>query len=66
MSTRKQIEITVSPTGETTVQTKGFQGESCREASRLIEKALGRVTGERLTPEFHLAAERCYERGTQR
>ena len=35
------IEITVSPKGETTVQTRGFQGGSCRDASRFIEQALG-------------------------
>lgn len=66
MTARQCIEITVSPTGETTVQTKGFQGESCREASRLIEKALGRATGERLTAEFHLTADRRYEKEVQR
>ena len=47
------IEIVVSPTGETTVQTKGFAGSSCRDASRFIEGALGKRTGEQLTPEFH-------------
>ena len=49
----KTIEITVSPRGETTVQTKGFAGQSCREASKFIESALGRQTAERLTAEFH-------------
>ena len=47
------IEITVSPTGESTVQTKGFTGPSCRHASRFIERALGEATGERLTAEFY-------------
>ena len=36
------IEITVSPTGQTNVQTKGFVGGECRDASRFIEEALGR------------------------
>jgi hypothetical protein len=35
------IEITVSPTGETTVQTKGYAGSECLEASRFLEQALG-------------------------
>ncbi len=48
-----KIEIIVSPTGETNVQTKGFAGSSCRDASALLEKALGQRTGERLTAEFH-------------
>lgn len=47
------IEIIVSPKGETTIQTKGFAGSSCREASRFIEKGLGQRTGEQLTAEFH-------------
>ena len=35
------IEIIVSPKGETTVTTKGFAGQSCRDASKFIEQALG-------------------------
>ncbi len=49
----KTIEIVVSPTGETNVETKGFTGSSCRDASRFIEQALGKSTGEKLTAEFH-------------
>ena len=49
----KTIEITVSPTGQTQVQTKGFTGSSCRQASAFIERALGQATGEELTSEFH-------------
>ncbi len=49
----KTIEIIVLPTGETNVQTKGFAGSSCRDASAFLEKALGQRAGERLTAEFH-------------
>ena len=49
----KTIEIIVSPKGETRVQTKGFAGASCREASKFIEQALGQRTDERLTADFH-------------
>ena len=49
----KVIEITVSPTGATKVETRGFTGGECREASRFIEQALGARTGEQLTAEFH-------------
>jgi hypothetical protein len=51
----KTIEVIVSPTGEVAVQTKGFAGSSCREASQFIEQALGQRMGERLTAEFHQA-----------
>ena len=49
----KTIEIIVSPTGETRVETRGFTGSECREASRFVEQALGRKTAETLTAEFH-------------
>ena len=49
----KIIEIIVSPTGQTTVQTKGFAGSSCQDASRFIEQALGQRTGKQLTAEFY-------------
>ncbi len=52
----KTIEITVSPTGQSSVQTKGFIGGECRDASRFIEEALGQRVSETLTAEFHQAA----------
>jgi hypothetical protein len=52
----KTIEIVVSPTGQTQVQTKGFTGSECRAASEFIEKALGQRTSEQLTSEFHQQA----------
>ena len=52
----KTIEIIVSPQGETRLETKGFAGSSCRDASRLLEQALGTKTNEQLTPEFHAQA----------
>lgn len=54
----KTIEIIVSPTGQTNVQTKGFVGGECRDASRFIEEALGQRTSETLTADFHQTAER--------
>jgi hypothetical protein len=53
----KTIEITVSPQGDTRVETKGFTGDSCREASRFVEEALGRPTSERLTAAFYQSSE---------
>jgi hypothetical protein len=49
----KTIEITVSPKGATKIETKGFDGAGCRQASRFLEQALGRLTAEELTAEFH-------------
>ena len=52
-TTPTTIEVVVSPAGEATVQTKGFAGPGCREASRFLEQALGERTADRLTAEFH-------------
>ena len=49
----KTIEINVSPTGETKVETKGFTGAECQQASKFLESALGARTGEKLTGEFY-------------
>jgi hypothetical protein len=53
MSRIKTIEIIIAPNGQTKVEAKGFVGAECREASRLIEQALGQRTDEVLKPEFH-------------
>jgi hypothetical protein len=49
----KTIEITVDPRGGTKVETKGFSGAECREASRFVEQALGARASEQLTAEFY-------------
>jgi hypothetical protein len=49
----KTIEIIVTREGKTSVQTKGFSGASCRDASQFIEQALGKVAEDKLTAEFY-------------
>ena len=49
----KTIEVIVSPNGQTRLETKGFAGSQCRDASKLLESALGKITEERLTAEYH-------------
>ncbi len=51
----KRIEIVVDNKGQSTVETKGFSGSSCVEASKFIEQALGQQTEMRTTPEFFSA-----------
>ena len=62
----KTIEITVSLQGEVKVQTKGFAGSSCQEASRLIEQALGTKVSEQMTPEFYQALQQQQIQNAQR
>ena len=47
------IEITIAPDSQTKVETKGFTGHTCQQASRFLEEALGKRIGEQLTAEFH-------------
>jgi len=49
------IEVIVSPQGETTVQTRGYVGGDCLQASKFLEQALGVATDERKTAEFYEA-----------
>ena len=50
------IEIIVAPNGQSQVQTKGFTGSSCRQASGFIEQALGQRTSEQMTAEYYQQA----------
>ena len=51
------IEVTVSPQGQATVQTRGYAGADCLQASKFLEQALGVVAAERKTAEFYTTAE---------
>ena len=48
----KRIDIVVDAKGQSKVETKGFAGNECVEASKFIEQALGQQTEMRTTPEF--------------
>ena len=52
----KTIEIIVQTDGKTRVETKGFTGAACKDASRFIEQALGTPQAEQLTSDFYLPA----------
>jgi hypothetical protein len=47
-----RIIIKVAKDGSTEVRTEGFVGNSCRQASELIERALGTRQSESLTSEY--------------
>ena len=49
----KTIEVIISSTGETKIETKGFSGSECKKASRFLEEALGKSVNEKLTSEYH-------------
>ena len=49
----KTIEVIISPTGETKIETRGFLGSSCQQASQFLEQALGTKVSEMPTTEFY-------------
>jgi hypothetical protein len=52
----KTIEITVNPLGQTRIETKGFSGSECIEATRELERALGVTRKDQRTAEFYSQA----------
>ena len=49
----QRIEIRISPQGETRLETKGFSGSGCRDASRWLEAALGEKLSDKPTAEYY-------------
>ena len=49
----KRIEVTISPAGEARVETKGFTGRDCFQASEFLEAALGQRQSDRMTSEYY-------------
>jgi hypothetical protein len=49
-------ELIVTKEGQTTIQTKGYSGGTCTDASKWLEQALGITTNERKTTEFYETA----------
>jgi len=47
----QEIIITIERGGGTTFQVKGVKGMSCKDVTREIEKALGKVANTKLTAE---------------
>jgi hypothetical protein len=52
----RTIEVLVSPTGEVRVQTKGFAGSDCLQASKFLEQSLGVTSADHKTAEFYESA----------
>ena len=53
----KTIQLIVSPAGETKLETKGFAGLACRDASAFLEAALGAKQSDQSTAEAFTAAD---------
>jgi hypothetical protein len=47
------IVVTISPTGDTSVEVEGGSGKSCTNISSLLEQALGSSKGTEYKQEFY-------------
>ena len=61
----KIIEVLVAADGSTKVETKGFSGPECQQASRFVEVALGHRVGEQRTAEFYGTRQTVKQRESQ-
>jgi hypothetical protein len=51
-----RIVVIVAPDGATRLETVGYVGPACREASRALEAALGLVQADQPTAAYHQTA----------
>jgi hypothetical protein len=49
----KTIEVVIDTDGNVEVQTSGFSGPECKKATADLERQLGKVTDDTVTPEYH-------------
>ena len=49
---KRTIEITVSPTGEVSIDAVGFKGSGCEQATKFLEEALGVASKKGKKPEY--------------
>jgi hypothetical protein len=53
---QQTVEVEIDVNGKVVIQTAGFQGASCLQATKTLEAVLGTVTEDAKTREFHQAA----------
>jgi hypothetical protein len=49
------IKVEIDTEGNTTITTSGFTGTECKDATRELERALGRTTSDTTTAEGRVA-----------
>ena len=48
----KEVIVIVTPDGQSRIETQGFQGAECQQASEFLKRALGVAGQEQLKPEY--------------
>jgi len=49
----KTIDVIIDTDGNIEVQTSGFVGAECKKATAELERQLGKVTDDTVTPDYH-------------
>lgn len=57
LMSQKKITATITKKGEVTLQTEGYEGNSCKEATAALERELGEVEKDTNTPEMYKTQE---------
>ena len=52
MADQLEIQVTISPSGEVTLETRGLKGTACLAETKGLEEKLGRVTARTKTAEY--------------
>lgn len=58
------IEVVISQKGETTLQTKGYAGSDCLQASKFLESSLGIISDDHRTAEFYQVVQTQQQQNT--
>jgi len=51
----EKVTITISPDGTPTIHVEGHAGPGCKDLTKALEKALGKVTSDKATADFAAA-----------
>lgn len=49
----KEIKVHIAKDGAVKIETSGFTGEACKDATKALEKALGTVDNRKYTDEYY-------------
>ena len=57
----QRIIIDIADGGATQIKVEGCAGPGCQKLTEAIEQALGTVTSDQKTPEYHMAAKQSQQ-----
>lgn len=57
----KKITVIIDKEGRVTAETTGYSGDSCKDATKLLDKVLGGPATDTTTPEMYTTVEQQQE-----